>query len=39
MSILQVDLKMPGGICSHWPVFRTTMFVGKVASKFSLAEL
>ena len=39
MSILQVDLKIPGGICLHFPSSWTIMLVGKEASKFSLALL
>lgn len=37
MSILQVDLKIPGGTYKHDPLLRTTTFVGKVPSKPSSA--
>lgn len=37
MSILHVDLKIPGGTYKHDPLFRTTTFVGYVPSKPSSA--
>lgn len=37
MSILHVDLKIPGGTYKHEPLFRTTTFVGYVPSKPSSA--
>lgn len=39
MSILHVDLKIPGGTYKHEPLFRTTTFVGYVPSKPSSALL
>lgn len=37
MSILHVDLKIPGGTYKHEPLFRTTTFVGYVPSNPSSA--
>lgn len=37
MSILQVDLKIPGGTYKQEPLFLTTTFVGYVPSKPSSA--
>jgi hypothetical protein len=37
MSILQVDLNIPGGTYRHEPLFLTTTFVGYVPSKPSSA--
>jgi hypothetical protein len=37
MSILQVDLKMPGGMYVHFPSLVTTTLVGYVPSKASSA--
>ena len=37
MSILQVDLKMPGGTYKQLPLFFTTTFVWYVPSNFSSA--
>ena len=37
MSILHVDLKMPGGMYVHPPSFVTTTLVGYVPSKASSA--
>lgn len=37
MSILHVDLKIPGGTYKHEPLLRTTTFVGYVPSNPSSA--